>query len=116
MSKVFCRYRKYYCNSGFKNGLTLNNLEGETNICDNCGKYLPNDDRYCTDSPQERCLRAFGVKNQFERELKAYELDTHEEYGYFKSRGIYLDIRNIDYLEIDGQVIINYEDDERTVI
>lgn len=102
MAHIKCRYTVPYCEAQGKE------LERCYNwMCDNaaeceCGAYMPDDADVKRGIANPFCAHLKHNYAEFEKTVKAYEYDE----CFLSIRGLLLDVDFIEYLEIDGRVLI----------
>lgn len=113
MAHIKCRYREYYC-SGFLNGYDYFNEEcwndyGEKHS--SCPHFETRKDKngqkvYCS-----QCIHISALAKEFEKNVKRYNLALYgndpNRSGFLEITGLIIDEQNIDYLEIDGRILID---------
>lgn len=111
MARIKCRYRKYDCE--------LRRCGCDTEFYETCfdvdetKRY--GDCKHCEPTPNSEvinppCCHISKTDCEFEKNFNTYEMSYSKEYygltGFLRVGKTYIDIDNIDYLEIDGRVLI----------
>lgn len=127
MANIKCRYYTYYCARSGK---------GDINSCSNaycftgdeeyspgfCDNYMTSKLR-CDDSNNRRgetspCVFLRSTYNEFEKNVKSYDLDMGRtldgDYGssYLFLRGTSILVDDMEYLEIDGRILIGADNEK----
>ena len=114
MAKIKCRYHEFYCGHPDAScfGLEAGHECFDQSECI-CDYMRTADDRF-----PPSCLFIRRSEREFEKEVKAYDLELSEPdpwletFGHIAFRGRYIEQDSIDYLEIDGRVLVTEEQND----
>ena len=116
MAIIKCKYRVPRCQNLVKRGRNCNHYSFEFHEaspdCVECGqtgrtrKYTDDEGTLHIDICD--CIYLWFASVQFEKEVKSYELDE-EYFTYGRNE---LEVEQIDYLNIDGKVLIDKESEQ----
>lgn len=100
MAHIKCRFEKPVC------ALGAYVLEFPCEGDDLCEHYVAS----IPDMIGSRCNNCFAKKREFEKTVKKYEYECDEnDIGWLFIGNRQIDLGNIEYLEIDGRILINEE-------
>lgn len=114
MANIKCRYYTYWCNRYDVDG-RLNGVSNEFCFTGDeewssgyCNAYLRCSGTNC------KCEFLREQYHEFEKNVKSYELDAEDanEYSRLRFRGACICVNDIEYLEIDGRILIGADNEK----
>lgn len=106
MAHIKCRYHTTHC---MRDGYRRIDHD-ERWFCDSdecCENYIR---PYDAKVSNPECVNCYYRNGEFEKTIKRYEYD--EDGGLILSKGEYYNPLDIDYLEIDGRILVGGDDHE----